>query len=304
MAWGLAILSNSASLFIAVGSGKNHITLYYTSKANNAPWLPSDSTSNPVTSNAPAELTSKSLLMICRILVNAPHGSSVEAWAILESASVSECLAQTLCLSRPHQSTRISGVAGLSHNSSLQSVASFKIFSTRLPSKKIDVTAVIAPRVTCDLPLHPIPFDPTWNHFPLADPDFGCPGRINILLGVDVVVETLGRRIEPPGSPIAFETDFGWVLAGQLDSCTPDHHIVSHHVSFIAGDDPLCRFWEIEENPKNEVGLTPEERSVVQHFKDNHYRTERFVPLPRKPHAKPLGESRSQAVRCFLALEC
>ena len=119
-----------------------------------------------------------------------------------------------------------------------------------------------------------------------------------------MVVETLGRRIEPPGSPIAFETDFGWVLAGQLDSCTPDHHIVSHHVSFIAGDDPLCRFWEIEENPKNEVGLTPEERSVVQHFKDNHYRTERFVPLPRKPHAKPLGESRSQAVRCFLALEC
>ena len=280
-----------------------------------APSLP-DSTSNPVTSNAAAGLTSKSLLMTCRVLVDAPDGSSVEARAILDSASsasfVSERLAQTLCLSRTHQSTRISGVAGLSHNSPLQSVASFKISSTRLPSKKIEVTAVVAPRVTCDLPLHPIPFDPTWNHLsdiPLADPDFGRPGRIDILLGVDVFVETLlhGRRIGSPGSPIAFETEFGWVLAGRLDSCTPDHHIVSHHVSFIAGDDLLRRFWEIEENPKNEVALSPEERSVVQHFRDNHYRTEtgRFVvPLPRKPHAKPLGESRSQAVRRFLALEC
>ena len=147
------------------------------------------------------------------------------------------------------------------------------------------------------------------SDIPLADPDFGRPGRIDILLGVDVFVETLlhGRQIGSPDSPIAFETEFGWVLAGWLDSCTPDHHIVSHHVSFIAGDDLLRRFWEIEENPKNKVALSPEERSVVQYFKDNHYRTEtgRFVvPLPRKPHAKPLGESRSQAVRRFLALKC
>ncbi len=45
---------------------------------------------------------------------------------------------------------------------------------------------------------------------------------------------------------------------------------------------------------------------VVQHFSENHYRTDegRFVvPLPKKPQAKVLGESRSQAVRRFLALE-
>ena len=86
----------------------------------------------------------------------------------------------------------------------------------------MEVTAVIVPRVTCDLPLHPVPFDPTWNHLadiPLAGPEFGRPGRIDILLGVDVFVDTLldGRRIGPPGSPIALETEFGWVLAGRLD---------------------------------------------------------------------------------------
>ena len=54
------------------------------------------------------------------------------------------------------------------------------------------------------------------------------------------------------------------------------------------------------------MALSPEERSIVRHFQDNHYRTDigRFVvPLPRKPNAKPLGESRSHAVRRFLALE-
>lgn len=120
----------------------------------------------------------------------------------------------------------------------------------------MDVAAVVVPRVTCDLPLHPIPFNSTWEHLndlPLADPEFGRSGRIDILLGVDVFVEALqpGRKIGSPGSPVAFETKFGWVLAGQLDSCDPAHCIVSHHVSSITGDDLLRRFWEIEENPKS-----------------------------------------------------
>ena len=44
----------------------------------------------------------------------------------------------------------------------------------------------------------------------------------------------------------------------------------------------------------------------MQHFKDNHSGSEDgdfIVHLPKKPHAKPLGKSRSQAVRRFLSLE-
>ena len=72
----------------------------------------------------------------------------------------------------------------------------------------------------------------------LSDPDFGRPGRIDILLGVDVFVEVLmhGRRTGPPGTPIAFETLFGWVLAVKTDTCSLDCHIASHHASFITGD--------------------------------------------------------------------
>ena len=99
---------------------------------------------------------------------------------------------------------------------------------------------------------------------------------------------------------------FGWVLAGPTSQPTPKSIITSHHVFVTSGDYLLRRFWEIEENVKHEVLLSPEERSVMQHFEKTHRRAPdgRFiVSLPKKPHAPPLGESRSHAVRRFLSLE-
>ena len=49
--------------------------------------------------------------------------------------------------------------------------------------RKIDLTAVIVPKVTCDLPIYPVPSELSWTHItdvPLADAAFGQPGRINI----------------------------------------------------------------------------------------------------------------------------
>ena len=54
------------------------------------------------------------------------------------------------------------------------------------------------------------------------------------------------------------------------------------------------------------MNLSPEERTVIHHFKENHSRSEtgRFiVPLPKNPQRRQLGESRSQAVRRFNSLE-
>ena len=168
------------------------------------------------------------------------------------------------------------------------------------------------PRVTCDLPLLPVPFNSKWTHLSnlhLADPDFGRPGTIDLLLGVDLYADTMlqGRRSGPPGSPVALENKFGWVLAGRTSTDIPSHlDVASHHVAVASGDELIQRFWEIEENPKDHSNLSPEERAVVQHFDDHHTRTKSgsfVVPLPKNPQAKPLGESRSQAVRRFLSLE-
>ena len=297
---------------------KPHHTLFHVEGQGETPPTPppTNITEKPVVSNTAVGLKSDSLLMTCHVLVSAPDGSSIEARAILDSASsasfISERLAQSLCLPRSNRNARILGIAGISHKSPIQSVATFDISAVRSSSKKIGVTVVVVPRVTCDLPLHPISFDLKWDHLSnlqLADPMFSQPGKIDILLGVDVFVNVLlhGRRFGPPGSPVAFETEFGWVLAGETESRVPADLITTYHTSLISGDDILRKFWEIEERPMSDSVLSGEERTTVCHFRDNHSHTDsgRFiVPLSKKPGAKAIGQSRSQAVRQFLSLEC
>ena len=126
-------------------------------------------------------------------------------------------------------------------------------------------------------------------------------------MGVDVFVEVLlpGKRTGSSDSPTAFETRFGWVLAGNAGPSSSSHFF-SHHVTLLTDDDILRKFWEIEEKPMTDVVMSGEERSVVHHFDVNHARAETgsfVVPLPRRSGVDPLGESRSQAVRRFYSLE-
>ncbi|XP_064386059.1 uncharacterized protein LOC135334711 [Halichondria panicea] len=268
-----------------------------------------------VSSNAQPVSSGKALLMTCQVLLHSPDGSQVRARGLIDSGSstsfISEHLAQSLCLPRSTQNIRISGIAGISHGSPLHSIASFKISPVLSPKEQLQVSAIVVPRVTCDLPIQPIHFDSKWKHLSnlqLADPDFGQPNKIDILLGVDVYADVVlqGRRSGPVGTPVAFETKFGWVLAGRVNKLTIPSEITSHHVIAISGDDILRKFWELEEGPRDCSNFSPEERFVVQHYANTHTKTNtgRFVvPLPKNPQAKPLGESRSSAIRRFLSLE-
>jgi len=101
---------------------------------------------------------------------------------------------------------------------------------------------------------------------------------------------------------VAFETEFGWVLAGNASSLVPTHQVTTNHA--LTGDDLIRQFWEVEEKPLSSQTLTPEERSALDPFKTHHTRFTdgRFVvPLPRKPGVRDLRESRSQAVRRFFS---
>ena len=57
--------------------------------------------------------------------------------------------------------------------------------------------------------------------------------------------------------------EFGWVLDGGTDSCSPSQHITTHHVSLLSSDDILCQFWEAEEKPLAHDALTPDERLAL-----------------------------------------
>ena len=263
--------------------------------------------------HASVRIQSNVLLMTCRVLVQSPQGV-MQVRALLDPGSatsfISERVAQTLHLCRFSQTIGISGITGLSLEDSNRSIASFKIASVHTPSQRLNVIAVIVPRVTCDLPTHPVALNREWEHIRglrLADPDFGKPGRIDVLLGAEAFGDVIchGRRKGHRGSPTAIKTTFGWVLAGNTNTECPGT-VSSHHVSVLTGDDLLRQFWEVEEKSVANSTLTPEERTVLNHFDVHHSRDSegRFmVPLPKRPTSSKLGESRTQAVRRFISFE-
>ena len=82
-----------------------------------------------------------------------------------------------------------------------------------------------------------------WRHLSgikLADPDFGTPGRIDLLLRLRPLMSQ-GRRSGAPGTPAAFSTHLDWVLPGGMSSRSPS-------LSLLTGDDLIWKFWEIEDS--------------------------------------------------------
>ena len=162
------------------------------------------------------------ILMTCKIQVVGPSGYTAQARALLDLASstcfITERLAQHLCLPRTQQSLNISGIGGINARSASGGMVRFSVMHLDGKGRAIPVDTVVLSRVTIDLPTQPIAYNQRWKHLMglrLADPDFGKPERIDILLGVDVLSQSVcyGRRYGPVGSPTAFSTCFGWVLA-------------------------------------------------------------------------------------------
>ena len=165
------------------------------------------------------------LLMTCRVKIVAPDGSTTHARALLDSASstsfITERLVQRLRLVRRNCSVKISGIGATSDQPSSRGITNFNIARTDNWGKTIPVEALSLSEITSDLPLHPVTFDGKWKHLQglqLADPEFGEPGKIDLLLGADIFSQVVlhGRRFGRSGSPSAFKTRFGWVLTGAV----------------------------------------------------------------------------------------
>ena len=223
-----------------------------------------------VSSNTATGVINDTQLMTCQVIVSAPDGSKVRVRGLLESASsmsfISQRLVQSPRLPQSNYPITISGIAGLTDHCPLRSITKVKISSTLTDQSPLSVSAIVVSWVTCNLPVHPVSYKFNWKHLsdiPLADPEFGQPGKIDLLLGIDVYANVLlpGQLVGAPGSPVAFETIFGWVLAGKTTKVPSIPCIVSHHVTVLSSIDNVPRqFWEIEEPPSDEMMLSVEER--------------------------------------------
>lgn len=173
----------------------------------------------------------------------------------------------------------------------------------------IPIEALVLPKLIPKMPSVPLPHK-GWSHIQhlnLADPLFHTPQPVEMLLGADILSHILLGNVVTgsPGSPIAMNSVFGYLLLGKIAFNSPTPSSVQACFSSLFDDGDLKRFWELESVPEVKA-LTPEERLCESIFESSHYRdvTGRYtVALPRKPDASPLGESRDIALARFHKLE-
>ena len=135
----------------------------------------------------------------------------------------------------------------------------------------------------------------------LADPNFNSPGRIDILLGADVLEDVMKEgKFKEKGLHIR-NSIFGWIVSGPVQQSNESNTNNMVHVNKV----DITQFWELENVPE-EKHLTKSERECVEHFDRTTKRNNdgRFiVEMPMKSCGPTLGSSKAIAMRRFLNLE-
>ena len=257
---------------------------------------------------------STALLITCQVKVTASNGAVSIARALLDTGSltlfISEHLVQLLQSSRRRSTSRVSGIGDILYHAS-RGITQFHISRVKEGGISLPVQATILRRTTTDLPCSNVKFNQGWSHLKkveLADPEFGTPAKIDLVLGADVYNKVIchGRRSGSLGSPTAHWTAFGWVLAGTVHVSGPTQNTDSCCLSSVSSDETFRAFWEVEDCKFTEPALFMEERAVVNHFEETFARDERgrfIVHLLRKNDCPKLGESRTMAIKRLVNLE-
>jgi len=173
-----------------------------------------------------------------------------------EENFISEAAVDRLGLRRQKYCALVTGIGGASGGNA-QGIVSFKAFS-RVNNYQLPVVALIMPKLTGHL-LPRIKCQPKFGHIKglqLADPDFYKPSHVDIMLSTVAAAQLLlpGIRRGLPGTPLAQNTRFGWVLLGSAPKDPQSSPPVSSHTvqvfhSECSSNDTcleasLRRFWE------------------------------------------------------------
>ena len=231
------------------------------------------------------EIVGSVLLMTCRVIIRGPNGSSAQARALLDSGSeasfITERLAQQLGLPR-RRGPMITCIGESTPHIRPKGLVDIQVTDTSQTGRVHSVQALVLARITSSTPALPVSKQSNWNHLSglsLADPEYGTPGSVDLLLGADTFGRVVlhGRRFGPSGTPSAFKTQFGWVLTG-----TVGHNNLRKSCNFAIteespqdSDELLRKFWEIENPYIQDPRLSVNERKVMDHFKENAHRDRR-----------------------------
>jgi hypothetical protein len=289
--------------------GKKHHTMLHTESGAAAS---DQSSSSLLHHSSKGSQFSQTMLATAVVHLVDQYGQRQPVRALLDGGStssfISESCAQRLGLRRQKTNVEVVGVG----STSLGTAKGFVTVKIHPRFQEMDettheVTTLVLPQVTERLPTASCTLH--WPHLQgllLADPSYNRTGDVDLLLGADVFWDMLldGKKKGPsPGSPIAFRSTVGWLIAGNLT--TGAQRVVIHHAETNL-DERIQAFWELESVPVAAQVLTKEEQQAEDHFHSNTTRDEsgRFVvQLPLKEPVSTLGASREMAVRRLLQLE-
>ncbi|XP_049879678.1 uncharacterized protein LOC126376395 [Pectinophora gossypiella] len=260
---------------------------------------------------------SKVLLATALVKVKSTSGYSLTVRALIDQGSeasfISEATAQALGLQRSSVNGLICGVGD--GQTRTKNIVSCVIESIHQPTFSVPVKAFVLKKLTSFLPSKKSMISdwPEIQFLPLADPQYGTPGKIDLILGVEVHSEILIEGLVKHPSlrgPVAQNTQFGWILSGRLGGVAPSEEgkIVSLHIH-VKEDQFLKQFWEIEREPDCiEKRMTKEEQRCEDIYEETTIRDEEGRYLVRLPFksANPeclYGRSKEVALRRFEWLE-
>ena len=272
----------------------------------------------PTTTGAIHHLSTKKpkakLLMTCKVMITGPTGKTMPVRALLDSGadtcSITSKVAKHLKLKQLKETVAISPF-GNNHQMICQTT-SFQLSSLLKADWTHQVMAVIVDQITGDQPREDASAVRSLTKVKdliLADPLFDTPGRIDVLIGADVLPYVMITP-EPPSSIMTRDTVFGHAIMGTYSpSATTNKASMQLVVQSTPEDDlthlrqDLARFWEMDNLlkpicPYNKTEL----RALAEYADTHHYNQSKKmyqVIMPRRMERRPLGESKTQALQRY-----
>lgn len=180
------------------------------------------------------------------------------------------------------------------------------LMSSRFDNYSTQINLHVLPSISNYLPSQPLKSNlkvPEFIKDQLADPDYGVPGEIHLLLGAEIFYDLfIGEKFDVGNNLTFHKTVLGWVLTGKVTGNQFSHIEAPVYTCFNEGrvDSVLSLF------ASNLNKYRSDEQTVENHFKHTHYRDEsgRFVVrLPFSGDVDALGNSSYMAQRRFFNLE-
>ena len=277
-------------------------------------------TSQVAISAKSTSLTKTKLLMTCPVMARGPSGKSMPVRGLLDSgadiSAITTRVAKHLGLKKLNTCVTVSAYGDVASQGP-SPVVTLAISAIHSEPWEASVDAVVIDKITGAIPrskVSSVREHPSLQGVRLADPNFDLPGRIDLLLGTDILPQILKGGVSS-GSLGVWKTTLGHRVMGTFEHA-PDQSGNQVAVQLVQqvespGHSPdglaLERFWEVEMPSKEVAPLTQEEKEIQSHYQSTHsfnsVQGKYQVVLPRNKKGLVLGDSKARAIRRYLSNE-